>query len=426
MGKHFSFIHCADLHLGEPFSHVRLGSKGPWNEQISQATFKAFEKVVDAALENRVDAILISGDVYNSDHHSLAAQMAFGRELYRAAQGGIEVFIVHGNHDPGEAWRADIPLPETVHVFSSDQVEGIPLKKDGETVATVYGISYKTRHTREDMAKNFHKNPGDGFAIAMLHTDAGVEGSPYAPCTVEELKISGMDYWALGHVHTRKTLSTKPYIVYPGNTQGLDLTEIGPRGCYLVDVGAYGTITMKFIETDVIRWMDMVIDISSFSQVDDLLKEIGKRRAGLKELTGRPNMVRLVLTGSGPLHKAVSTEEGKEFILQTLNEKEQFRFLFAYFIRVEDNTRPSMNLKERRELPDVTGNYLKAYDTWNDLPMEQKKKALRELAEKQPEVMKYKELLDGLSDDMLLRAFRRAELIGAEMLTEEEAENENH
>ena len=47
MGKHFSFIHCADLHLGEPFGGVRLGTKGPWNEQIGKATFKAFEKVVD-------------------------------------------------------------------------------------------------------------------------------------------------------------------------------------------------------------------------------------------------------------------------------------------------------------------------------------------------------------------------------------------
>ena len=100
MGKHFSFIHCADLHLGEPFGDVRLGGSGPWNEQISKSTFKAFEKVVDAAIDNRVDAILISGDVYNSDHHSLAAQMAFARELYRVAENGIETFIVHGNHDP--------------------------------------------------------------------------------------------------------------------------------------------------------------------------------------------------------------------------------------------------------------------------------------------------------------------------------------
>ena len=177
MGKHFSFIHCADLHLGEPFGGVRLGTKGPWNEQIGKATFKAFERVVDAALENRVDAILISGDVYNSDHHSLAAQMAFGRELYRAAQAGIEVFIVHGNHDPGEAWRADIPLPETVHIFSSEEVTGIPLMKDGEKAATIYGISYKTRHTKDDLVRSFHVNPEDGFTIGMLHTEAGVDGS---------------------------------------------------------------------------------------------------------------------------------------------------------------------------------------------------------------------------------------------------------
>ena len=123
MGKHFSFIHCADLHLGEPFGDVRLGGSGPWNEQISKSTFKAFEKVVDAAIDNRVDAILISGDVYNSDHHSLAAQMAFARELYRAAENGIETFIVHGNHDPEEAWRADIPLPDMVHIFSSSEVQ---------------------------------------------------------------------------------------------------------------------------------------------------------------------------------------------------------------------------------------------------------------------------------------------------------------
>ena len=425
MGKHFSFIHCADLHLGEPFGDVRLGSKGPWTEQIGKATFKAFEKVVDAALENRVDAILISGDVYNSDHHSLAAQMAFGRELYRAAQSGIEVFIIHGNHDPGEAWRADIPMPDTVHVFSSEEVEGIPLMKDGEKAATIYGISYKTRHTKENLVKKFHVNPADGFAIGMLHTDAGVEGSPYAPCTIEELKTAGIDYWALGHVHTRKTISTKPYIVYPGNTQGLDVTEIGPRGCYLVDVGTYGTVTLKFIETDVIRWLDMVVDISPFTQVDDLIREVTRRRAGLKELTGRPNMVRLVLNGAGPLHKAVATEEGREFILQALNDKEQFRFLFAYFSRLEDHTRPLLDLKERRELPDVMGNYLKAYDAVNDLPAEERKETLRALAEKQPEFVKYKKLLDSLSDDALLSAWRRAELLGAEMLSEE-VDDENH
>lgn len=424
MGKHFSFIHCADLHLGEPFGDIRPGSKGPWNEQIGKATFKAFEKVVDAAVENRVNAILISGDVYNSNHHSLAAQMAFARELYRAAENGIETFIIHGNHDSGEAWRADIPLPESVHIFSGEQAESFPVIRDGETVARIYGVSYKTRHTSENLAALFRKEEKDVFSVGMLHTDLGMSGNDYAPCTAEDLVKTGMDYWALGHIHSRKTVSSKPYIVYPGNTQGLNLSETGAKGCYLVDVGAYGTVTLKFIETDVIRWIDLVIDISDISNPEELLREITKHRQKLKELTKRPNIIRLILTGSGPLHTAVSGEEGKEYILQMLNDKEQFRFLFAYFIKLVDKTKPFLDLEERKKLPDITGAYLRAYD---DIVNKEKKpvQKFRELLAQQPELMKYKNLCDCISDDMILRALERSQIAGAEMLTKEE-EDENH
>ena len=225
MGKHFSFIHCADLHLGEPFGGLYSGDTGPWTEAIHKATFKAFENVVTAALTYRADAILISGDVYNSDHHSLAAQMAFARELYRAAQAGVQIFIIHGNHYPDEAWRADVPLPPSFYVFSSDKVESVPLLVGGETAAMVYGISYKNRHMRENLALRFRKKDEDIFSIGMLHTELGVAGSPYAPCTVDDLRNTKMDYWALGHVHARKTPSMRPYMVYPGNTQGLDRSE---------------------------------------------------------------------------------------------------------------------------------------------------------------------------------------------------------
>ena len=233
MGKHFSFIHCADLHLGEPFAGLSRGDAGPWTEAIYQATFKAFANVIDAAINYRADAVLISGDVYNSENHSLAAQMAFARELYRAAQEGIEVFLVHGNHDPDEAWRADVPLPPAVHIFSSTEVECIPLTVQGERVADVYGISYKTRHVTQNLAKQFKKER-DVFSIGMLHTELGVAGSPYAPCTVEDLRNTGMDYWALGHVHTRKTPSMRPYIVYPGNTQGLDRVNRAKKAVILL------------------------------------------------------------------------------------------------------------------------------------------------------------------------------------------------
>lgn len=423
MGKHFSFIHCADLHLGEPLGGMNSEEKGPWTDAVNKATFSAFERVVDAAAEAHADAILITGDVYNSDHHSLVAQMAFARELYRAAEQGIQIFITHGNHDSAEAWRADIPLPPQVHIFSAEKTEALPLTVGGETVATVYGISYRTRHIRENLAKTFQRKEDDGFAIAMLHTDMKAD-SPYAPCTEEELRAAGMDYWALGHVHTRKIVSTSPYIVYPGNTQGLSIAETGARGCWLVDVGMHGTVTMQFIETCSIRWMDMICDISQYENQDELLRDIKKRRAALRS-EGKPYMIRLIFRGRGKLHRMLVSESGREFILQTLNEKEKFRHMFAFFIKAEDETQPMIDLQERRRLPDVMGKYLQAYDRAAALTPAEKLLMLREIAARQPEMKKLRNVFERIDDGMILRAFQKAELVGAELLAEEDTD-ENH
>jgi hypothetical protein len=423
MRKHFSFLHCADLHLGEPFAGICPEMSGPWTSAINKATFKSFEKIIDVAIESRVDAILISGDIYNSENHSLAAQMAFARELYRAAQVGIHTFVVHGNHDPKEAWRADIPLPESVHVFSSDDVESVILKKDGEDVAAIYGMSFKTKHITENLSLKFKNKNKNLFSIGMLHTDVGKSEGVYAPCTINDLKKSGMDYWALGHIHKRKIISEKPYIVYPGNIQGLDITETGAKGCYIVDVGAFGTVTPKFVETDALRWVDLTIDISEFNQTEDLLNEITKRRLLLREQTGRPNIIRLIFTGRGILHKAVSSKDGQEYILHMLNDKERFRHIFSYFARIDDYTNISIDLEERRNLPDIVGNYLSAYDEIKMTNKEDKIKILNDMLNKSPEFEKLKKSIYKIDEKLLIRAFERAEIAGVEMLAEEENEN---
>ena len=378
MGKHFSFVHCADLHLGEPFEGLRSGVVGPWTEAIGKATFKAFERVVDIALEKRANAILISGDIYN------------------------------------------IPLPESVHVFASDKVSSVPLLINGEKVATIYGISYKTMHNKENVAKEFHKQADDVFAIGMLHTEVGNAESPYAPCTIDDLVSSGIDYWALGHVHTKQIVKEKPYIVYPGNTQGLSSREQGARGCSFVDVGAFGTVNMEFIDTDAIRWMDMTIDISSIKNQEELIGLVLKERASFKELTERPDIVRLILIGRGPLHKIISSEEGREYILQAINAKEQFRYIFAYFSQIIDRTKPVLDLEERRKLPDILADYLHSYDAVAKLPDIEKIKVLKEVLAETAEFKKMPELMNYISEEMIKESFSGAENEGAERISLED------
>ena len=114
--KDFSFVHTADLHLDSPFSGLRQVD-GEMAGLLKDATFKAFDQVVDLALGNKVDFLLVAGDVYDSSERSLRAQLRFADGLKRLADAGIRSFVCHGNHDPMDGWSASLHWPNEVHVF---------------------------------------------------------------------------------------------------------------------------------------------------------------------------------------------------------------------------------------------------------------------------------------------------------------------
>ena len=164
----------------------------------------------------------------------------------------------------------------------------------------------------------------------------------------------------------------------------------------------------------------MKIDITPFQNPEELIQEIVKQRVMLKEKTGKPNIVRLIFHGGGALQKAIGSPEGQAYILQTLNDKEKFHHLFNYFSEIIDETSAEINLEERRQLPDVLGNYLSAFDTIGSLPEKKRMEKLHEIVKERQEVGKFSELKNFISDEMLLRAFKKAEREGARLLSEDE------
>ena len=98
-----------------------------------------------------------------------------------------------------------------------------------------------------------------------------------------------MDYWALGHVHTRAVLrDQRPAVVYPGNPQGRHPYETGPRGAYLVDIDDDGTVALDFRELDVVRWARIDVPIDGLEREQDLLDAAdGALDAALADV-GRP------------------------------------------------------------------------------------------------------------------------------------------
>ncbi|RIE00640.1 metallophosphoesterase family protein [Cohnella faecalis] len=230
-GVSFTFIHAADLHLDSPFRGLDRAD-GAVRDRLRESTFAALRRLTALAKREKADFVVLAGDLYDASDRSLKAQLRLQRELEELTREGIGIFVVHGNHDPESGRQAKLALPEGVHVFGSDEVECFPaFRRDGRLAAHVYGISYPTPSVSDNLALRFRKREGAPFHLALLH--GNVDGQPghdnYAPCKLSELTAAGFDYWALGHVHDRRTVHEYPHVVYPGNLQGRSIRETGRK-----------------------------------------------------------------------------------------------------------------------------------------------------------------------------------------------------
>ena len=92
------FIHCADVHLDTPLQGLAQYPGAPVNE-IRNATRRAFEKVLDAAVTERVDFLIIAGDLYDTGLKSFESALFFNKQMARLKDAGIDVYLIYGNHD---------------------------------------------------------------------------------------------------------------------------------------------------------------------------------------------------------------------------------------------------------------------------------------------------------------------------------------
>lgn len=306
-GRRLRFLHAADLHLGSPFIGLS-GLPAAVRTAILKSTYDAFARLIELAIRSQVDAVLISGDVYDAADRPLRAEVRFQRGMERLAAHGIPAFVIHGNHDPADGRAAQLSWPPSVHFFSSGEVTCVPLvTKERGHVADVWGISYPTPAVRENYALRFPVNgDSDQYNIGLLHANVGgdVGHDNYAPCDLRDLLGRGIDYWALGHIHSRRVLHEEPWIVYPGNPQGRSIRETDAKGCYIVDVSCEGETRLSFHTLDAVRWLALecaVDDAVSEQDVKDALERCIAEARLLAD--GRPAFIRVMLHGRAEAHR---------------------------------------------------------------------------------------------------------------------------
>ncbi|PKN67838.1 MAG: DNA repair exonuclease [Deltaproteobacteria bacterium HGW-Deltaproteobacteria-15] len=298
----FRFIHAADLHLDSPLMGLEGYQDAPV-EQIRNAARRAFDNLVEIAIEKEAAFVLLAGDVFDGDWKDHNSGIYFMNRLGRLNKAGIRVFIASGNHDAASSISRALLLPENAILFPSKKPETRILEDIG---VAIHGQSFPSRAVTEDLSRNYPPASKGFFNIGLLHTSlTGRPGhEPYAPCTTDGLCSKDYQYWALGHVHQREEVSREPWIVFPGNIQGRHIRETGPKGCTLVTVEGGNIIEMEAQDLDVFRWCVSSVDVSdceSINAVADLVQQSFQDVIGKSE--NRPVAVRLILEGETPVHR---------------------------------------------------------------------------------------------------------------------------
>jgi DNA repair exonuclease SbcCD nuclease subunit len=313
------FIHAADLHLDSPFRGI-AGASASLKDRLQSTTLSAFRRVVDHTIECKADFLVIAGDIYDSKDRNLRALVSFRKEMERLAERRIPVFIVHGNHDPLNGWGSGFQLPPNVITFGG-RTDSEPFIRRGREAAQITGVSYVRERVTDNLASSFKPVDGAPYSIAVLHANIGHQSghADYAPASVDELMAAGFDYWALGHVHTRSILGSEPAtIVYPGNTQGRNPREAGPRGCYQVDVDSYGRAHLSFVETSIVRWAHIDVSIANMTSMDQLVDSImAKARDEASTFDGKM-VIRCTIRGKGPLHRDLQRDDMDKELAEVL------------------------------------------------------------------------------------------------------------
>mgnify|MGYP002760128611 FL=1 len=274
------FIHTADLHLNSPFKGLAHMDRDLLN-QVKASTFDAFARVVDQALDQEVDFVLIAGDLFDLASRSIYAQVFLKDQFTRLQEAGIPVFIGFGNHDYVADQRFYLDFPDNVTIFPDQVTTHYLESKAGEKVA-ITGFSYHQQHIAKNMLASFPaRDKQVDYHLGLYHGDLASQSQDYAPFQKEDIARLHYHYLALGHIHFFHQVFPDLPAYYPGNTQGRHINEKGQKGALLVTLQGPNH-QVSFFPTASLEWDEWDLPVTDQDTINSVHQALLDRLAGKK------------------------------------------------------------------------------------------------------------------------------------------------
>ncbi len=359
MTQSFRFIHASDLHIDRPPGGL-VEVPDSLRTSLVDAPYRAAERVFDAALKERVDFVLLAGDVLDPLSSGPRGLVFLSDQFQRLAAQAIRVYWAGGRSDDFERWADAWPLGDNVLRFPAHHVQRVVHSRDGQPLVQILGASSQ-QHTKIRTA-DFHTDDSELLSVAVA----------YGLADAEVLARQVVSYWALGGEHDRRTLLSGPITAhYCGTTQGRRPEESGPRGCTLVQVDESARIRTSFIPTDAVRYQQERVTVND-STTSEQLQQIVCERMG--ELGGDPFgpdlLIHWTIVGSRPL--AAQLRRGKLSAEMTTRLRADYQATrpAAWTVAVEPDTAAAMP-DDLYQQDTVLGEFLRTVQQYVEHPEEE-------------------------------------------------------
>ncbi len=279
MSDIIKFIQASDFHLDQPLrdlpelpTHLK--------STIANAPYTAAKKIFDLAITEKVDFVLLAGDLLDVDAGGCRPAAFLLSHFERLAEKGIAVYWCGGEDDHPERWPAAVELPDNVTIFSSTIVEEVTHQRKGRPVATILGSGFDPRR----------KNGGDFIVEQSAVCPIAITYGAFEP---QNLVAKNIRYWALGGNHRGSAQEKNGvWIVSSGTPQCRGKKEIGAHGCQLVKTDTQGLFHTQLIETDSVRWLPQKLAIAESASIEELKNVLTER--ALKIISDHPESAVLV------------------------------------------------------------------------------------------------------------------------------------
>lgn len=304
-------IHTGDVHLGGAFEGLPSEKANLRKAEI----LSGFRRLCTFAKEEKVGAVLLAGDLFDGDFVSKqTVQEAF---LAISSANPVPFFFVSGNHD----CELDLKNGAPKNLYFFEDGKGYQLSEN----ITVSGLNASEFSASKWQSLALR---ADAFNILLLHGEISKDFS------ISSLRGKGIDYLALGHIHKpdlqARELDARGKYRYCGCLEGRGFDEMGDRGFFLLEVEKSRISSERFLSLASRKVQEIAFNITPFSSYFQMESEA----VALLKGQNPNNLYKIVLTGC----PAPTLKKDLKLLEARLAP-------FAFFVRVEDKSKPFISFK---------------------------------------------------------------------------------